>query len=92
MTDDKEIIERIVKVEQAVKSAQHQIDEQKELIGGIHELASEVKFMRVDLSEVKADVSELKAKPAKRWDAIVAAIISAICSGTVGYIIAQIVH
>ncbi|MBQ6164800.1 MAG: hypothetical protein IJK23_10035 [Clostridia bacterium] len=86
-----EIVERLTRVEQSVKSAQHQIDETKELVGGIHELASEVKYMREDLSEVKKDVGELKSKPAKRYDLIVTGIISALTSGAVGYLIAQLI-
>ena len=85
-----EIVERITKVEAAVKSAQHQIDETKELVGGIHELASEVKYMRSDLSEVKQDVAEMKAKPAKRYDLIVTGIISALTSGAGGVMLSQL--
>lgn len=88
--NETEFVERLAKVEAAVKSAQHQIDETKELVGGIHELASEVKFMRSDLSDVKADVSELKSKPAKRYDLIVTGIISAVTSGAVGFLISQL--
>lgn len=89
--NETEYVERLAKVESAVKSVQHQVDEQKELISGIHELASEVKYMREDLSEVKKDVGELKSKPAKRYDLIVTGIISALTSGAVGFMLAQLI-
>lgn len=89
MTNE-EIVERITAAEQAVKAAQHQINEMKELTSSIHELASEVRYMRNDINKMQSDIDELKAKPAKRYDLIVTAIISALSSGVVGFAISQI--
>lgn len=37
------------------------------------------------LKEIKRDIAELKQKPNKRWDAFVAALITAIAGAFVGY-------
>ena len=41
------------------------------------------------VSDMCEDVSELKGKPAKRWEAIVSAVIAAVVSGYIGYLIAM---
>ena len=85
-----ETVERITAVEQAVKSAQHQIDEMKELINSIHELASEVRYMRTDVNKMQSDIDEIKSKPKKRYDLIVTGIITALTSGIIGFVISSI--
>lgn len=85
-----EIVERITAAEQAIKSAQHQIDEMKELINSIHELASEVRYMRTDINKMQTDIDEIKAKPTKRYELVVTAIISALTSGMLGFVISNI--
>ena len=92
MTDTENIIQRITANEQAIKSAQHQIDEMKELTNSIHELASEVKFMRNDLNKVQNDIDEIRSKPAKRYDTIVNTVITAITSGLVGFLLSIILR
>ncbi len=91
MTNE-EIVERITAVEQAVKSAQHQIDEMKELINSIHELASEVRFMRTDINKMQTDIDEIKAKPTKRYELILTTIITALTSGIIGFVISSILN
>lgn len=50
---------------------------------------SDEKYMNIlaVLSEVKAQVSQLLAKPSKRWDAAVMAAITAIVGIAIGYFI-----
>ncbi len=91
MTNE-EIVERITAVEQAVKSAQHQLDEQKELTNSIHELASEVRFMRSDINKMQTDIDEIKAKPTKRYELIVTTIITALLSGIIGFVISTVLN
>ena len=89
MTNE-EVAAALATLDQRIKSAQHQIDEQKELISSIHELASEVRFMRTDINKMQADIDEIKAKPNKRYELVVTAIISALTSGMLGFVISNI--
>lgn len=89
--EEKEIWERLTSVEQSVKSAHHRIDTQQELINSVSSLASEVKYIRVDMNEVCKDVDELKSKPNKRYELIVTTIITAIASGVVGFFISKLI-
>lgn len=89
--ENEKIIERITAVEQAVKSAQHQIDEMKDLINSIHDLASEVKHMRTDLNKIQTDIDTIKARPTKRYELVVTTIITALTSGIIGFVLSQVI-
>ena len=88
--NNEEIVATLATHEQRIKSAQHQIDEMKDLINSIHELASEVRFMRTDINKMQTDIEEIKAKPNKRYELVVTAIISALTSGMLGFVISNI--
>lgn len=92
MPGDSEVLERLARLEAEVKAAFKRIDEQKQLAESVHSLALSVerltgaqKNMSDKLASVAADVEELKEKPAKRWDAIIAAVIAAVVGGLVGF-------
>lgn len=42
------------------------------------------------LGGIKADMAELKSKPAKRWESVIAAIIAALAGGIVTFVLMQI--
>ena len=44
-----------------------------------------LKSTKEKVSEVKNDVDEIKSKPAKRWDAVIAAVISGIVMFLLGH-------
>ena len=89
--DAENILQRLTAVEQAVKSAQHQIDETKALINSIRDLASEVKHMREDVNKMQADIDTIKARPAKRYELIITTVITALTSGILGFVLSQII-
>ena len=82
-SSEKEIFERLTAVEQSLKSLHKRQDKSDELVKSVYEMAVEMKSIREDLNDIKNDVEEVKQKPAKRWDAIIAAIIGAV-GGSVG--------
>lgn len=95
----KEIWERLSAGEQSIKSAHHRIDDVEEKQDNLAELVSTVKVLadreaRVedDVTEIKTDVKELKEKPIKRYDTVITTILTAICSGLVGYVLSLIIH
>lgn len=88
---EKEIFERMTAVESSVKSLHKRIDRHEKLIEGVNELATEIRYLREDTNEVKAKVSELESKPKKRWDALIAAAISAGAGGIIGFMIERLI-
>ena len=92
MEQEKEVWERLTAVEASTRSAHKRLDVIDNLAKSIYSLASETKAMREDLNAVRADVDDLKQKPSKRYETVVTAILSAAVSGTVGYLLAMILH
>lgn len=94
----------IVKQDERISTALKRIDEQTKLTESIHELASSVKVLHVEqktmmekidstnkkIETVSSDVEELKQKPAKRWDSLVALLISGIVGGILTYLLMKI--
>ena len=73
------------RIEEQIKSIFKRLDEQKEMMESIHKLATSVELLASaqKSTEKKVDgltkeVEEIKYKPAKRWDLVVTALISAV--------------
>lgn len=75
--NEQEIYERVTSVEQSVKSAHHRIDEVAESDKSIAEILVEMKYMRRDLNKLIERVTSVEARPIRRYDYIVNALISA---------------
>lgn len=86
------LIETQVRMEEQIKTLFKQQAEIKELTETVQKLAIALEKQAMSLQstdkklgEVKADVDEIKSKPSKRWDAIVAAVISGIVCFLLGH-------
>lgn len=86
------IIETQVRMEEQIKTLFKQQAEIKELTETVQKLAIALEKQGMALQstdkkvgEVKQDVDEIKSKPGKRWDTIIAAIIA----GVVGFVLAK---
>ena len=95
----KEIVERLTAGEASIKSAHHRIYELQEMHKTIKDLAvataqiaTETKKLREDYNKADEEIQELKEKPTKRYETVVTTLITAICSGVVGYLISIILH
>ena len=80
---EKEIVERITAVEQSVKSLHKRQDHSDQLVASVAKMASKMEHMSKELDDVSEKVDDLEAKPAKRWESIIAAVVGAI-GGSVG--------
>jgi predicted nucleic acid-binding Zn-ribbon protein len=94
---DLEHEKRLTDVEARSKSNTLRINELKERQDNFDELVSSVKVLAErevrledDVKEIKADVKELTAIPAKRWEAVVTKVITVIAAAVVGFILAKI--
>ena len=79
--NDVMVRERLTAVESSCKSLHKRVDHIEELVESVQRIAIEVQHMREDLNSVSRTVDELEAKPAKRWDLLITALISAAVSG-----------
>ena len=95
----KEIWERITKVEASDKSAHHRIDSLEKLADSVNSLAvstsqiaTETKALREDYAKADERIDDLEKKPAKRYEAMLMAFLTALCSGIGGYLLAMLLH
>lgn len=88
----KEFEGRMTTCEQSTKQAHKRIDNLDKLTESVYSLATEVKLMREDTSEIKNRVDIIEQRPSKRYDLIVNTFITAVLSGTLGYILNNLIH
>lgn len=86
------ILENQARMDERINVLAQQIADLKELTETVQRLALTIERQGMALQSterkvdsVKSDVDEIKAKPAKRWDTIIAAIIT----GIVGFLLAR---
>lgn len=86
------ILENQVRMEEQIKTLFKQQADIKELTETVQKLAIALEKQGMALQstekkvdDVKSDVDEIKSKPAKRWDAVVAAVISGIVMFLLGH-------
>ena len=80
-TSEKEIFERLTAVEQSLLSLRERVDHIEQLVESVQKMTVEIQHMREDFNKLGKDVDDIRQKPAKRWDSIVAAIIGAFAGG-----------
>lgn len=90
-----------IKAKQAAADEQHKtifkrLDQQDELLKSVHSLATSVSTMSAQqeqmedkIDRVCNDLSEIKSRPAKRWDSIVDKIWLALVGALVGALLAH---
>ena len=93
----KDIWERLTAGEASIKSAHKRIDNLEKLSDSVNTLAiatskvaDETKLLREDYNKADKELQELKEKPVKRYETIVTAFLTAVCSGVAGYLLALI--
>lgn len=94
MNDElQKILENQARMEEQIKTLFRQQADIKELTETVQKLAIALEKQGVALQsterkigEVKSDVDEIKSKPAKRWDAVIAALIT----GVIGFVLAKL--
>ena len=95
--EEKELIERLVQVEQRAKSNTKRLDEHDEKLEDIHdltyavkELANETKLMREDVNGLNKRVASIENEPAKEYKDIKKNVRNQIISFVVGVILTAI--
>lgn len=97
MHDDIEVEHRLTAVEKLSGSNRHRLDEVERrqdnldnIVASVACLKQEQGHIQEDVKEIKNDVKELAAKPAKRWEKILEVAITALVSAVIGFIIAAV--
>ena len=93
----KEIWERLTRGESSIKSAHHRIDNLEKLANSVHDialstnqLATETKALREDYAKADERIENLESKPVKRYETVITALLTGLCSGVAGYLLALI--
>lgn len=80
-------------MQQEIKDISRRLDNLEKLTQSVYDLASSVKVLtekqsstEENVRQIAEDVDELKNKPAKRWEAVVAALIAGIVGAFIGRI------
>lgn len=78
-------------MQQEIKDISRRMDNLEKLTESVYDLASSVKLLTANqkstdenVEKIADDVEELKNKPARRWEAVVAALIAGIVGAFVG--------
>lgn len=89
--DDKDVIAKLTETEQRSKSNTKRIDRIEARQDALEKLTQAVAVVQTkqeqietDVGEIKTDVKTLMEKPAKRWDALIAAIFTAVVGFVIG--------
>lgn len=82
-----ELAERVTSVEQSAKSAHHRIDELAESSRSLTEIVVEMKYMRRDLNELIERMSNVEARPARKYEHFINAIISTAVAAVISFIL-----
>lgn len=87
-----ELTAKAVELEQRGKSNTHRLDKMEarqddldKLVSSVAALANEQEHIKDDVTEIKSDVKSLTERPAKRWDGVIAAIITGVVSFVVAW-------
>lgn len=72
-----------------IKKLEHENAVLHELAKSVAVMAEQMKGLNQNVTTLTGEVEKIKEKPAKRYDALVAAIIAALASAIVGFVLAK---
>lgn len=90
---DEQIIKDVAEIQQRSKSntrridaMEHQIADLQQLVATVAVIAEKQNTMEDGIEEIKTKVGLLMDKPARRWDTLITAVITAIVTGLIAYV------
>lgn len=78
---------RLTEHDREIRDIKKRQDNVDEMVKAVAALGVKQEAMDGDLKEIKADVKSLKDVPAARWNTVIAAVISALVGGIIGFIL-----
>ena len=88
---EKEIFERLTALESSYKSLHKRLDHIEKLVESVNKMTVEMQHMREDINANTEKIEEIKAVPAKRWDTIITALLSAFGGSIVTFIATKLI-
>ena len=92
-----EVRERLARIEQDNRSMHRRLDSLEKLTESIHEIASEMKALRVGQDSMRETVEamsgrieEVESRPRKHWESVIAAALSALAAFVAGFLLRKI--
>ena len=92
--DMQEIGTALARQEEQIKGLARRMDNLEKLTESVNKLAISVERLTAqqqttdtEITKLTGDVTELKEKPAKRWDTVIAAVISALVGAGIALLI-----
>lgn len=96
--NEKEVWERLTSLESSLKSLHKRIDRWENIAESIQKNAEntqkvvvEIQYMREDINTITNKVDALESTPKKNWQTLITGVISALTSGIVGFLVAQLI-
>lgn len=96
-THDLEFVQRLQSVEDHAKRNEGRIKKLEadhgtlsQLATGLAVMGEQLKTMNTNLTTLTGKVAEIEERPAKRWEAAVAAAIAAIMGGLIGFALSKL--
>ena len=89
-----ELAVKLAEVDQRARANTHMIEELKEstkvltsLTISVERMASEQKHLVTSVDSLRSDLSDIKSRPGKWWEALIKALIAALVGAVIGYCI-----
>lgn len=92
--DEKELIQAVARQQEQIKTLFERMGNLEKLTDSVNKLAISLEQLtgkesatEKQVENLAEDLKEIKDKPAKRWDTVVAAVISALVGAGIAYLI-----
>ena len=81
------LVDKVAHLEESLKAAHKRIDNVDNLAKSVYELASSIKTMQRDITDMSGRLKTIEEKPARRWDLVVTTAITALVGILIGYLV-----
>ena len=85
----KEVEDRSKGNTRRIESLEQKVDNLADVVGVLQAMQKDLEHLSKDVTETRADVKEMKEKPAKRWDMLVEKILWGVVGAVLTFILAK---
>ena len=85
----KEVEDRSKGNTRRIESLETKVDNLADVVGVLQAMQKDLEHLSKDVTETRADVKEMKEKPAKRWDMLVEKILWGVVGAVLTFILAK---
>lgn len=87
--ENEQILATIAELRTKLERCEARIKELEEERDSIKTMEVDISYIKADLTEIKRDLKSVTEKPAKRWEAVVTTLISVVVGGVITYALTQ---